>query len=83
MDLCTFYNMRPIYLLFSLQNFMIFLMVPSFQKCRLCSLVDILKNQMRGEGFEPANSLRADLESASVGHLDTLAKILVHIGYGF
>ncbi len=38
---------------------------------------------MRGEGFEPANSLRADLESASVGHLDTLAKILLHIGYGF
>mgnify|MGYP004448528401 CR=1 FL=1 len=29
---------------------------------------------MRGEGFEPANSLRADLESASVGLLDTLAK---------
>ena len=28
---------------------------------------------MRGEGFEPANSLRADLESASVGHLDTPA----------
>ena len=29
---------------------------------------------MRGEGFEPANDFRADLESASVGHLDTLAK---------
>lgn len=29
---------------------------------------------MRGEGFEPANYLRTDLESVSVGHLDTLAK---------
>ncbi len=38
---------------------------------------------MRGEGFEPANYLRTDLESVSVGHLDTLAKIPVHIGYGF
>ena len=28
---------------------------------------------MRGEGFEPPNDFRADLESASVGHLDTLA----------
>lgn len=28
---------------------------------------------MRGEGFEPPNSLRADLESVSVGHLDTHA----------
>ena len=34
---------------------------------------------MRGEGFEPANDFRADLESASVGHLDTLAKVLIII----
>lgn len=33
-----------------------------------------VKKDMRGEGFEPANDFRADLESASVGHLDTLAK---------
>ncbi len=38
---------------------------------------------MRGEGFEPANYLRTDLESVSFGHLDTLAKILLHIEYGF
>lgn len=29
--------------------------------------------RMRREGFEPTNSLRADLESVSVGHLDTFA----------
>ena len=34
---------------------------------------------MREKGFEPANDFRADLESASVGHLDTLAKVLILI----
>ena len=38
-----------------------------------------VKKDMRGEGFEPANDFRADLESASVGHLDTLAKVLILI----
>ena len=38
-----------------------------------------VSEKMRGEGFEPANDFRADLESASVGHLDTLAKVLILI----